>query len=170
MLQGVTLFKSLVDKSKEDFVLYYLCLDIETYDSISNINRYYNNIIPIKLEQLEKEFSELEEAKNNRRYDEYCWMFASWFSKYLVNTYEINHIMYVDSDVYFIKNPQIVFDEIDEKSVGIMMHRHVTEKSTYGKYNVGIIYFKSNKKGLEVLEWWKDAVINKKYPELATCG
>ena len=170
MLQGLTMFKSLIDNSTEQFVLYYLCFDKETYNSIIKVNQEYNNIVPILLDDLESEFSELNIAKNNRRYDEYCWMFASWFSNYLINTYDINHIMYVDADVYFMKNPQIVFDEINDKSVGIMMHRHVTEKSTYGKYNVGIIYFKSDENGLKVLDWWKDAVINKKYPELATCG
>ena len=150
--------------------MYYLCLDEDTYDSIIRINDMFNNIIPIRLIDLESEFSELDIAKNNRRYDEYCWMFASWFSDYLLKTYDIDHITYVDADIIFLKNPQIIYDEIGDKSVGIHEHRHLTEKSTYGKYNVGIIYFKSNEIGLNVLDWWKDAVMNKKYPELSTCG
>ena len=55
-LQGFTLFKSLLDTSSEEFVLYYLCMDDETYNDILNINKYHNNIIGIKLSDLESKY------------------------------------------------------------------------------------------------------------------
>jgi len=169
-LQGFTLFKSLLDTSSEEFVLYYLCMDDETYNDILNINKYHNNIIGIKLSDLESKFEDLQATKSNMRYDEYCWACASWFSNYLIKNYEIDHITYIDTDILFLKDPQIIYDVIGDKSVGIHEHKNLTEKSPYGKYNVGVVYFKSNEIGLKVLDWWSDAVMNKKYPEFATCG
>ena len=39
-----------------------------------------------------------------------------------------------------------------------------------GWFNVGVVHFKNSDVGKELLSWWADAVLHKKYPELATCG
>jgi len=47
---------------------------------------------------------------------------------------------------------------------------HDWENRSEGLYNVGVVYFKNSEKGKEVSDWWSDAVINRKYPQLSTCG
>lgn len=63
-----------------------------------------------------------------------------------------------------------MYDEIQDKSVGVIRHRHFIEQSVDGLFNVGIIYFKGDDIGKKCVHWWRDAVMYKKHPELATCG
>ena len=79
-------------------------------------------------------------------------------------------VMYIDSDIYFYQDPKLVYDEIGDKSVGIIRHRHNTSLSVDGEFNVGIIYFKNDEAGIECLRWWNDAVLLGTTPELSTCG
>jgi hypothetical protein len=57
-----------------------------------------------------------------------------------------------------------MYDEIGEKSVGIIRHRHIPENSNTidGRYNVGIVYFSNDVIGRHCLDWWHDAVFYKK--------
>ena len=78
--------------------------------------------------------------------------------------------MYIDSDIYFYKDPQIIYDELGNKSIGIIRHRHNTSSSVDGEFNVGIIYFKNDTEGVECLRWWNDCILESLRPDLATCG
>ncbi len=168
LAKGLALYKSLKEHSSEEFTLSYLTLDQESYDTLTGLE--FLDIIPISLEDLENENPELKTAKENRPYNEYCWTLASYFSHYLLTTKDLDHICYIDSDIYFYQDPDIIYKEIGEKSVGIIRHRHNSEGNRDGAYNVGVIYFKGDEKGTETLHWWMDAVLNKKHPHLATCG
>jgi len=33
-----------------------------------------------------------------------------------------------------------------------------------------VVFFRNSELGISVSDWWTDAVLNKKYPNLATCG
>ena len=39
-----------------------------------------------------------------------------------------------------------------------------------GLFNVGVVHFKQTQTGRSALEWWADAVLYRKYSQLATCG
>jgi hypothetical protein len=94
------------------------------------------------------------------------------FTHYVTSIVECDSITYIDSDIYFHKDISLLFDAFGTKDCGIFRHRFLAdhEDSPYGKFNVGIVYFKNSGKGREVLDWWTDAVLYQKYPNLATCG
>ena len=160
---GIALYKSLKEHCKEEFTLYYLCLDKESEEILHNLA--YDDIRTVTLFQLEKTSFDLQVAKKNRPYNEYCWTLASYFTHWLLKDPQVKHISYIDSDIFFYQDPDIIYKEIGDKSVGIIAHRHNCVGNTDGAYNVGIIYFKNDEKGKDVLTWWKDAVLYKKYPE-----
>jgi hypothetical protein len=55
---------------------------------------------------------------------------------------------YIDSDIFFYQDIDIVYQEIGNKSVGIIAHRHNSVGSDRdGAYNVGVVYFKNNEMG-----------------------
>jgi len=171
ILQGLALYHSLM-KANPDFILYYLCLDVATFDIITKLN--YDNLKPITLGKLEYQNKELREYKANNDYQHYCWCLGSYFTWYLMNKYNPDNIMYIDSDIYFYQDYNIIYEEIADKSIGIITHRfsHTNYRKT-GKYNVGIIYFRNNEIGNKCLEWWKSVVINpdNEYAEdHACCG
>lgn len=165
---GLALYDSLVESTEGDFVLYYLTLDEKIELKLKELNLPRIKIITLKELMLKNE--ELSRYSSTE-YRDFVWMLASYFSNYLLKSEPISHIAYIDSDIYFYEDIKIFFDEIGEKSVGIIRHRHIQENaySPDGKYNVGIVYFNKDKVGSYCLEWWKDAVFHKKYPQLATC-
>ncbi len=165
---GLLLHKSLVKTTKDDFVLYYLCIDEETFGKLIDLK--LDNIKPISLKFLLESNHDLSQYQQKER-REFIWMLASYFSDYLLKNENIDHIMYIDSDIYFYDDIQILYDEIGNRSVGIIRHRHISENANTidGKYNVGVVYFKNDRIGKYCLDWWKDAVLNRKYQHLATC-
>jgi len=165
--QGKALFQSLCDTSSENFVLYYLCLDKQTYKAVIE---YDSRIIPVLLDELEDGNEKLASFKDFSPYNAFCWSLASTFCLYLLEKKKVESIMYIDSDIYFYQDIKLVYDEIGNKSVGIIRHRHNTSLSPDGEYNVGIIYFKNDEAAIECLRWWNDAVLLGTTPELSTCG
>lgn len=168
LAKGIAMYESLKRHCNEPFKLYYLALDDETNYRLLNLG--YGEVESISLKDLEEQEKDLRTARANRPYNEYCWTLASYFIQYLLKQKLIDHICYIDSDIYFYQDPDIIYKEIDKKSVGIIAHRHNCIGNQDGAYNVGIIYFKNNDKGKEILNWWMDAVLHKKYPEFHGCG
>lgn len=174
--KGLALYESLQDTSSEPFTLYYLCLDRNSFDKLTDLG--LKGILPIFIDDLERDNPELKTARTNRPYNEYCWTLASFLCNVLIGIPHLpgkllqtnEGITYIDSDIYFYADIKMFFDEIGAKSVGIIAHRHNHVGHRDGAYNVGVIYFRNDKPGRDTLEWWSDAVLNKKYPHLQTCG
>ena len=164
---GKALIKSLNETSSEDFILYYLCIDDESYIELVD---YDPNVIPIRLYDVLSTSRTLMDHRKSVPYNVFCWSLASSFSRYLLENKKIDSVFYIDSDIYFYQDPKLVFDEIGDKSIGIIKHRHNTSLSVDGEFNVGVVYFKNDEAGLGCLKWWNDAVILGTNPELSTCG
>lgn len=165
---GLCLYESLLNTVKGEFTLYYLCLDDETFIKVSELS--CNNIVPISIQQVLSDNPELSQY-NIREYREFVWMLASYFTYYILINKKPIDVSYIDSDIYFYQDIQLMYDEISNRSVGIIRHRHIDENSntTDGKYNVGVVYFKNDVVGRHCLDWWRDAVMYRKYPRLSTC-
>jgi hypothetical protein len=164
--QGLALYESL-KKTSNNFTLHYLCLCDTSYSIVSkidntNIKAYHIKDLLVKDEKLV--------AIKASNYSYFCWLLASYFSHELIS--DVDSILYVDSDIYFHKDVQLIYDEIGDREVGVFRHRQFPLHMNYneGKYNVGVVYFKNSVDGRKTLWWWMDAVLNKKYPEFATCG
>lgn len=155
--QGSALYESLCNHSDNDFELYYLCLDEEIYEHLIILD--LKNLTP----QLVSNIDELKETKTTCR-QAYAWELASRYSNYLLK--KLPHIMYIDSDICIYKDFEKVFDEIGDKSIGILPHLHLPPAfngNCYGYpggYNVGIIYFKNNEIGKDCLNFWEYSVLN----------
>tara|TARA_R110002167_G_scaffold355499_1_gene569876 strand:+ start:1067 stop:1915 length:849 start_codon:yes stop_codon:yes gene_type:complete len=163
--QGLALYDSL-NKTSNKFTLHYLCLDNSAYDIISKIGPH---IKAYHIDKFLAENPELVRIKNNN-YSYFCWLLASYFSNKLLPKYD--SITYIDSDIFFHRDIQLIFDEVGSRDVGIFRHRQfpLDIPVAEGSYNVGVVHFKNTEAGQKTLAWWTDAVLNKKYPELATCG
>ncbi len=164
---GKALIDSLISHSTEDFVLYYLCLDEETFESLTDYN---SKVVPVRLSDVENSNQDLVNFKNRKPYNQFCWSLASCFSYYLLKEKQLDDILYIDSDIYFYQDPKLIFDEVGEKSVGIIRHRHNTNLSVDGEYNVGTVYFRNSDLGIKTLKNWMECVILETRPDLATCG
>ena len=175
---------------ESNFHLHALCIDKKSHDLLLSLN--LPNVTPYDAHQIEEESEELQAFKNNseksRRwawagaipygddYANYCWALTPFFCHYLLKNKNIDSLLYVDADIYFYSDINLIFEEISDKSIGIVTHRtehHLTDETEAGKYNVGIVYFKNDETGFECATFWKDLLLNPHNPysdHYGTCG
>lgn len=155
--QGLTLYESL-KKNCKNFHLYIFAFDDKCFTILNTLN--LENVTVISLNEFED--NELLGVKEGRTKGEYCWTCTSSTILYLFKKYNVEMCTYIDADLYFYSNPEILLKEIGNKSVIITEHRFSPEydiSETYGKYCVQFITFKNNEKGLSILKWWRNACI-----------
>jgi hypothetical protein len=72
-------------------------------------------------------------------------------------------ITYLDSDIYFFNSPEVIFNEIKDRSIAIIEHRFSKNRKFFeekaGRFNVSWVSFKNNDFGKEALNWWSEKVI-----------
>ena len=163
---GLALYNSL-SKFDSDIKLHYLCIDDKSFDVVQGLNE---NILAYKLSDfLNKDEALSDLSKEDYRY--FCWSLASYFTNYLMGEID-EDITYIDSDIFFYKKIETILNQIEDKDIGLFRHRQypLSYPNGNGWFNVGVVHFKHSNIGKELLSWWADAVLHKKYPELSTCG
>jgi hypothetical protein len=173
LLFGISLIRSLQKESSIPLTIHYYCIDNFSFNALTKLNLsnvvvYNEQMLLDSNTSIINEFIKLK--KHNYTY--FCWSVASVFTNHIMNLIDNDSVTYIDSDILFHQDIKIIFNEIQNKDIGIFKHRFLRDdqESEYGKYNVGIVYFKNSPKGKELLNWWADGVVYKKYAEYATCG
>lgn len=153
--RGLSLYDSLMQNAK-NFSLYVLAMDDICYAKLISLK--LSNMIVVSLNEFENE--ELKIAKSNRSRVEYFWTSAAAFILHVLKNFDVNMCAYLDSDVYFFSDPQIIFQEVnkqEDKSVLIINHNFHQEydiSEKVGTYNISIVAFMNCNSALEVLEEW----------------
>ena len=163
LINGLALIDSLEKLSSEDFKIYYLCMDDETFTTLSDLEN--DKVIPVPMSDLEsdKDFPTLKKNTNyipNSHDCTYCFALGSFLTEYVMRHYVLDEVLYTDSDIIFYQDPKLIFDEVGDRSIGIMLHRHVPIGHHVGGYNVGVVYFKNDEVGYKCLKWWRDCVMD----------
>lgn len=157
--KGIVLFRSLQQVS-DDFRLYVIAFDDKCYEVLQQYN--CGQLIPISLAEFEDE--RLLEAKANRTEQEYCWTCSCHAIKYVIEKFNEKVCTYIDADMYFYANPQILFDEIEKSGcdVSIIEHRlsnNVENRRVLklsGKFCIEFNTFYATDNGMHILNWWCD--------------
>lgn len=153
--KGLVLYDSLKECAK-DFELYVLCMDEKCFEILSNIGE--ERLKPIPLANVENE--DMLEAKSNRTDAEYCWTCTSRLIDFILETFKPECCTYIDADMYFYHDPQILVDEMLASGASVMMVPHrFNERNKHlaakvGTYCVEFNTFRNNKEGLQVLRHW----------------
>ncbi len=165
--QGLALYQSLVDNMTEDFELWYLCIDEDIFRKLEGME--LPNLVPMCAQH----YKALKNVSETSRQG-YAWELAARYCKWLLDHQEIDHIMYIDSDIAVYPGFEKVYDEIGSKSIGIVPHLHLPPAPCAvapgypGGYNVGITYFKNDKHGKDCLDLWAYSVLNPYDSEIRT--
>jgi len=156
LIKGLTLYESLIKKSN-NFILHYLLIDNEIYEKCKKWENESLKFYSIS-ELIEKD--EILKSIKEKNYKYFCWSLASYFSNFLL-TPEKDSITYIDSDIYFNENIEIMHKSFGEKEIGLFRHRmfELEHQHNEGLFNVGVVYFKNTEFGKKALEWWADAVV-----------
>lgn len=153
MAKGLALHESLVRHSSEPFNLHILTCDMDTFWILSELNLPHVELIP--LEAFEHQLK-LQPVRESRSRTEYLWTLASCLMDYLLPWHE--SITYLDADVFFFSDPNVIYEEIGEKSIGITPHRFATKDrarlAKNGEFNVGVVYAKNSSVGRACISRW----------------
>jgi hypothetical protein len=110
------------------------------------------------LTQIESFYPELVKIKQKRSRAEYCWTLTPYSIQYVTKNYNLDACTYLDADIYFFNNPNILFNKAGNNSIIITEHNYTQEydqTKTSGIYCVQFVFFKNDKYGVEALEWWR---------------
>ncbi len=152
--RGLALYESL-EREAGNFTLHILCLDDETYDTLSRLQ--LPKVVLVRLQSVETEA--VLRAKGNRNKVEYYWTLASVFTYYVAEASKASSVAYIDSDIYFFASPATLYEELGESSVLIIKHNYPPRlaylEARSGIYNVGVVIFKCDAVGLKCLGDWR---------------
>jgi hypothetical protein len=113
--RGLALYQSLQNVSS--FHLYVVAFDDKCYDYLKNAS--LPDLTVISLNEFEDE--SLLKIKNGRSVAEYCWTCTSSVILYCLKKYGLPSCTYLDADMLFYSDPQILLDEMGSNSILIQM-------------------------------------------------
>ncbi len=155
--KGLVLYGSLKE-NVTDFKLYILAMDDRCCEILNTMN--LENVVVISLKEFEDE--QLLEIKKQRSRAEYCWTCTASLIEYVLKSYGEEFCTYIDSDLYFYKNPKALIEEMlnAECSVQIVEHGFgkgmIAEQKVKGagRYCVQFNTFKNDEFGRKILNTW----------------
>jgi len=162
--RGLALYTSLQQVSAV-FQLYVVAFDTKCYDYLRKAD--LPNLTVISLRDFEDEA--LLKIKPSRSAAEYCWTSTPSVILYCLKKYNLPSCTYVDADMIFYQDPQILLDEMGSDSVLICEHRYTKDydvSDTHGIYCVQFMCFKNNEDGLTALKWWRERCLEWCYARL----
>jgi hypothetical protein len=143
-------------------------LDEQAYFVLEKAN--LSGVKLIRLSELESEDKELVAVKNNRSLIEYFFTCTPCLPKFILSkNLEINDITYIDGDLYFFADPELIFSEIGNNSIAITPHRFSEQnkfREQWGLYNVAFNFFRRDEDGMGCLDWWRKSCIEWCYDRL----
>ncbi|MDO6382094.1 glycosyl transferase [Leptospira santarosai] len=152
---GLSLYES-VRRHFGDFHLWVLAMDDKAYDFFKENS--FDHVTVLSLNDIES--GDVLTAKGNRTWQEYCWTLSPVLPTYVLRENpDIDHITYLDSDIYFFSDVGPVYDEIGRHSIMIIPHRfpdRLKDLEANGIYNVQMVYFKRDEIGMKCLSRWRE--------------
>ena len=156
LLRGLTMYRSMKE-SREEFTLYVLAMDEYSQRILQQYNAPEIQIISME----EFESKRMLKIKKTRTAQEYCWTCASFFILYILEHKSVTEVTYLDADIFFFKNPDILLKEFRKSGMSVMItpHRYspqYDQSLTSGLYCVQFMTFRASEEGKKVIYWWTD--------------
>ena len=117
------------------------------------------NLVAIPLVDFESK--ELLAVKQTRTAGEYCWTCTPHVIRYVLDTYNLAKVTYLDADLCFYQKPSILLDEFEQANASVLITEHrytpvYDYSATSGIYCVQFMTFNADERGMKVLQWWQD--------------
>ena len=160
LIQAIACFLSLY-KNMDNFKVYILCVDEKCYEFLKEINS--DKIVLLTIAELNRE--DLLAIKASRKLNQYCCTLKPGFIKHIFTLDDsINRVTYIDSDLFFYQNPNVIFENQPDASVLLSSGEiflpmyskefNQTMQTLTGNFNSGFISFKKDINGLQCVNWW----------------
>jgi len=155
---GMALHDSLMAHGRP-FHLWIVCMDELVEGQLERLSLPHVTLIPVS----EVETRELLDVKTGRTRGEYCWTITPFtFQAVFDRDESVERVTYLDADLFFFADPQIVLRELDEsgKHVLITEHAYAPEYSYWsalsGRFCVQFLTFRRTGEAKRVMQWWQE--------------
>jgi hypothetical protein len=155
--RALAMHESLV-KHCPDFHLYIFAFDEKSEKLLKDMGLHRVTVIPLR----DLENQQLLAIKESRSKAEYCWTCTPSTLYYCIEKYNLDHCTYLDADLFFFSNPNVLVDELGNNSVLITEHRYTRrydQSQKSGHYCVQFMTFRNTAEGMAALTWWRDRCI-----------
>ena len=157
--KGLVLHQSLESAINESFKLYVLAMDQKCYQILKCMNLKHTQVISLE-EFMDEELTGIREKRSRA---EFCWTCTASLIDYVFENYKEEYCTYIDSDLYFYKNPTELLEEMVKSgcSAQIVEHgfgtgkRAERQEKNSGRFCVQFNTFKNDSYGREILSTWK---------------
>jgi hypothetical protein len=154
--RALVMYHSLV-ATGERFTIYVVCFDDLALEILNKLK--LANLVAIPLGDFESK--ELLAVKQTRTATEYCWTCTPHVIRYVLDTYNLAQVTYLDADLCFYHKPSILLDEFNQSECSVLITEHrytlrYDQSATSGIYCVQFMTFNADARALSVLQWWQD--------------
>jgi hypothetical protein len=122
LIKGLAMYLSLKQYC-QNFHLYIFAFDDKSHELLKKLNLEYVTVISLK----NFEDQDLINVKPDRTKAEYCWTCTSSTILYCLEKFNLEMCTYLDADLLFFDDPQILLNELKDKSILLTEHRYPPE-------------------------------------------
>lgn len=169
---ALTLYESILKYSKGEFCLHFLVNSEKDFALIKNLP----NIKAYLFDECKKEndcFQTLEGfTKKHNDFSPFHFMTTPVFTHHVMSRNDVS-VLYLDADLFFYDDPDLIIKSIRDKSIGLCTHKSMMREKggpNNGYFNVGSIYFANDQLGKECLEWWVSVCLDNQNPFFSVYG
>lgn len=153
--KGLALYHS-IKRQNSEFNFYVLALDHNTYNYL--INLHYYDLIPISFESYNEYFNLSPDKYLDRK--QYYFSVTPNICLHIFKVFPgVDTLLYLDADVYVTNSLNPIYEEVGDASIAFCSHRfnpfYKFFTKNYGRYNVGVNFFRKSEIGLNCLLDWK---------------
>lgn len=156
--RALSLMASLERHAGSQYVLHAVCLDEVSRTVLARLLPPRVDLIP--LHEVEKGDAALAAARQDRSRVEYYWTLTPTILRWILAARpEAESLTYLDADLFFFSSPDPVFAEMGDASILIHGHRFPPAWKAMeenGVFNVGLLSFRRDARGMAALEWWRE--------------
>jgi hypothetical protein len=154
---GLALYQSLVARARP-FRLWVVAIDNDVEQHLAELALPDLAVIPLP----SIETPELLAVKSGRSRAEYCWTLTPFTAKAVFDRDPTAlRATYVDADVFFLADPRVLLDELDQSAKHVLITEHAyapeyDRSHDSGRFCVQFLTFDRSDRAREVMRWWQE--------------
>ncbi len=145
-------FYSSIRRYLSDFHLWICCADDMALAILSRFGLDNTTLLQVK----DVETPEIVRTRPSKTVTEYCWTLKPALCSYVFEHFNMNRLLYCDSDIYFFSHPKPIHELWDNYAT--LLNRQLGTpalENAHGMYQAGMIGFSKSAESLEILRWWQ---------------
>ena len=124
--------------------------------------KYRDEVLVVRVEEVMNSYTHLMHAKLFRPKNEFFFLLTPFLIKYTFEKIGKREVWYIDADIFLFSSFKNLENQIRDLSIMITPHNfpdRLRYLEKYGKFNVGVVFAKSDDDGIRVVNWWAERCI-----------